>query len=162
HARNEKIARLLELEFGHPIVAGAHDVAVLAALRNEGHDDLADRLAGALGHGPKPASAYTSDRHQAAKRQGIDLATVRQHVRAAWAASRGGDDFRARLAGHGIDLAPGEKPGVVVIRDSATGMVLGAANRLAGARRSDFNAFLERTHHDRNQSADRTEQRPDD
>ncbi len=125
HARHEKIARLLEMEFAHPIVPGAHDVAVLAALRNEGHDDLADRLAGALGHGPKPASAYTSDGHQAAKRQGIDLATVRQHVRAAWAASRGGDDFRARLAGHGIDLAPGEKPGVVVIRDSATGMVLG-------------------------------------
>lgn len=152
-ARHEKIARLLEMEFAHPIVPGAHDLAVLAALRDEGHDDLADRLASALGHGPKPASAYTSNGHQAAKRHGIDLATVRQHVRAAWADSGDGDDFRARLGAHGLDLAPGEKPGVVVIHDSATGMVLGAANRLAGARRAVFNAFLERTHHDRNQSA---------
>src|SRR5690606_8817911 len=84
HPRHEKIARLLELEFGHPVNAGAHDVAVLAALRDEGLGDLADRLAGELGHGPRPVAAYTTQAHQAAKRDGIDLAQARQHVRTAW------------------------------------------------------------------------------
>lgn len=163
HARHEKIARLLELEFGHPVIAGAHDAAVLAALRAEGHDDLADRLAGALGHGPKPASAYRFDGHQAAKRNGIDLAIVRQHVRAAWADSVDAGDFRTRLAAHGLELALGDKPGVVVIRDSTTGTMLGAASRLAGARRADLNTFLERTHHDRYDPAERAaKHRPDD
>ncbi|MBN9334510.1 hypothetical protein, partial [Devosia sp.] len=32
HARHEKVARQVEILFGHPIVAGAHDLAVLAAL----------------------------------------------------------------------------------------------------------------------------------
>src|SRR5690606_39253359 len=115
-----KVARLLELEFGHPLVTGAHDVAVLAALRGHGHGEIADRLADALGRGPKPVAAYTTEAHQAGKRLGVDLAQARQHIRAAWAVSADGGGFRARLADHGLELAVGDKPGVIVIRDTAT------------------------------------------
>ena len=162
HPRHEKVARLLELEFGHPIIAGAHDVAVLAALRGEGQADLAERLAGALGHGPKTASAYTTKAHQAAKRSGIDLAQARQHIREAWADSTNADDFRTRLAGHGLELAAGDKPGVLIVRTIAGGVVLGAANRLTGARRADFTAFLERADHDHQHPTERSDRRPDD
>lgn len=156
-ARHEKIARLLELEFGHPIIAGAHDMAVLAALRSDGHDDLAGRLADALGRGPKPVAAYSTEAHQAGKRKGVDLAVARQNIRLAWMSSANGDDFRARLAGHGLELAGGDKAGVVIIRDTATGIVLGSANRLAGVRRAELTTLLERKHHDDQQPANRAE-----
>lgn len=162
HPRHEKIGRLLELEFGHPIVPGAHDIAVLATLRGEGRNELADRIAAALGQGPKPVSAYSVEAHQAGKRIGVDLAQARQHIRLAWASSTNGDDFRSRLAGHGLELAAGEKPGVVIIRDRATGMVLGAANRLAGIRRADFNNIMERNAHDDQQPANHAQRRTDD
>jgi hypothetical protein len=161
HPRHEKVARLLELEFGHPLVTGAHDVAVLAALRNEGRTDLAARLSDALGHGPKPVAAYTTEAHQAGKRHGLDLAQARQHIRAAWAGSADGDGFRTRLAAHGLELAAGEKRGVIVIRDTASGTVLGAANRLAGVRRADFDNLLERKPNDHDHSTERSECRPD-
>ena len=161
HPRHEKVARLLELEFGHPLVTGAHDVAVLAALRSDGHGDIADRLANALGRGPKPVAAYTTEAHQAGKRLGVDLAQARQHIREAWAVSADGGGFRARLADHGLELAVGDKPGVIVIRDTATGTILGAANRLAGVRRAEFNTLLERKHHDYHHTTERSECRPD-
>lgn len=161
HPRHEKVARLLELEFGHPLVTGAHDIAVLKALRNDGRGDLADRLADALGRGAKPVAAYTSEAHQAGKRLGVDLAQARQNIRAAWAASTDGDEFRARLAAHGLALVAGDKPGVVVIRDAATGAVLGAANRLAGVRRAEFNTLIERKQHDHHHATERAERGPD-
>lgn len=161
HPRHEKLARLLELEFGHPLVTGAHNLAVLAALRGEGRHDLADRLANALGHGLKPVAAYSTEAHRAAKRHGVDLAQARQHIRAAWAVSADGDDFRTCLAAHGLELAAGDKRGVIVIRDRASGTVLGAANRLAGVRRDAFNAHLERKHNDHDHSTERSERSPD-
>jgi hypothetical protein len=83
-ARHEKVARMLEVLFGHPIVNGSHDIAVLAALRREGRSDLADQLSGHLGVGPAPTEAFTTPVHQAAKRQGIDLAEMKIAVRRAW------------------------------------------------------------------------------
>lgn len=148
HPRHEKVARILELEFGHPIVPGAHDAAVLAALHGTGRTDLADRLSESLGRGPKPVAAYSVEAHQTGKRNGVDLAVARQNIRAAWANSANGEEFRSQIATHGLELAMGDKPGVTVIRHLATGVVLGAANRLAGVRRQDFNDFLERTDHD--------------
>lgn len=163
HPRHEKVSRLLELEFGHRIISGAHDLAVLAALRADGQDEAAGRLAEAFGHGSRPVAAYSTTAHQAAKRIGVDLAVVRQHVRRAWSVSTDIEAFRGHLFSHGLELSVGEKRGVMLIRDRATGIVLGAANRLAGIRRGDFNDFMERINHDHDdRTAVSAEQRPDD
>ncbi|ODT70915.1 MAG: hypothetical protein ABS75_10885 [Pelagibacterium sp. SCN 63-23] len=147
-ARHEKVARMLEVLFGHPIVNGPHDLAVLAALRRDGRNDLADQLAGHLGLGPAPAEAFTTAAHQAAKREGFDLAEVKIAVRLAWAESASGNAFRARLAEHGLLLVPGDKPGTWIVCSTSGDVFLGAAHRLAGVRRAEFTTLLERTDHD--------------
>lgn len=144
-ARHEKISRSLELEFGHPIVPGAHDRAVLVALRDDGQENLADTLAARLGHGPKPVEAFTSTAHQAAKKDGFDLALLKQHVRVAFDAAQTGIDFHDRLAVYGLTATPGDKLGVWVVH-TTTGTFLGSGHRLAGTRRAAFNQKMETIH----------------
>lgn len=140
--RHEKLSRLLEIEFGHRITPGAHDLAVIAALRSEGRKEQADRLAAALGHSDRPTAAFHAAEHQAAKRAGLDLALVRQHVRLAFANAGHGRQFRALLAEHGLSLSSGDKPGRWIITTSS-GTYLGAGHRLAGAKMHDFNRTME-------------------
>jgi hypothetical protein len=158
HARHEKIARQAEILFGHPIIPGAHDLAVLAALHAEGKSDIAAKLAGQLGQGERSASAFTSAQHQAAKRAGIDLAIVRENIRSACADAPSGPELRQRLNAHGLALAPGEKPGTWIVL-GMDGAFLGAAHRLAGQRKADFNAIMENDHDRQQGTADRS---PDD
>lgn len=145
HARHEKIARQAELLFGHPIIAGAHDLAVLAAMRAEGKTEMADTLAAHLGRRERPAAAFSSTQHQSAKRIGIDLAIVRENIRAACADAPSGQELRRRLTAHGLDLAPGEKAGTWVVLGPDS-QFLGAAHRLAGQRKTDFKTIMENDH----------------
>lgn len=147
-ARHEKIGRVLELTFGHPITPGAHDTAVLAALRHEGRDDLADRLADHLGLGDRPVEAFTTAAHQAAKRQGVDLAKARATIQAAWAEGETGPGFLDRLAPHGLELVQGDKAGTWIVRTVPDGLFLGAGHRLVGVRKTDFNHRMEGTQDD--------------
>jgi hypothetical protein len=165
HARHEKISRLLELEFGHPIIAGAHDMAVLASLRRDGLGDAADRLAAHLGQGARPSEAFTTAAHQQAKRSGLDLAVIKQHVRTAAAEATGGSDFRDRLSRHGLSIAAGDKADTWII-GGLNGIFLGSGPRLSGLSKGAFNKLMETTQHDHNHP-DRTggilpADRPDD
>lgn len=145
HARHEKLSRILELLFDHPIVRGAHDRAVLAALRAEGKTELADRLHAALTLGGRPIAAFSSEQHQAAKRAGIDLAIVREAVRAACADAPNAAVLNHRLATHGLTVVPGDKTGVWVLR-GPEGQFLGAAHRLSGLTKADFQIIMETDH----------------
>lgn len=160
HARHEKVSRQVEILFGHPIVAGAHDLAVLAALRAEGKAEIADRLAAHLGQGERPVAAFTTDQHQAAKRAGIDLAIVRENIRAAVIDMPSATKLRERLTAHGLALARGEKAGTWVVL-GPDGQFLGSAHRLAGQRKADFNTIMENDH-DRNNQPEPAERRPTD
>lgn len=154
HARHEKLSRTLEVMFGHPIVPGAHDGAVLAALRAEGKGNLADQLGAALVRDERPIAAFSSELHQAAKRQGIDLAIVRDAVRAACADAPSVKTLRDRLATHGLTIEPGDKAGVWVLR-GPEGQFLGAAHRLSGLRKAEFQTIME-TNHDHDDAAERS------
>lgn len=156
HARHEKVSRQAELLFGHPIVSGAHDLAVLVALRSEGKTDMADRLAAHLGHGDRPVAAFSVTQHQAAKRGGIDLAIIRDNIRAACADTPTGSELRQRLTAHGLVLAHGDKAGTWIVH-GPDGQFLGAAHRLAGQRKADFNNLMENDYDPRR--AARTTQR---
>lgn len=142
YARHEKLGRLLEALFGHPMTAGPHDKAVIVALRAEGHDDVADCVA-RLGDGrERPAEAYTTVQHQVAKRKGLDLPLLKGHVADAWRATGTGHDFVNRLAEHGLVIAPGDKDGIWVVR-ARDGTFIGAAHRLARVRRAEFSNRME-------------------
>lgn len=142
YARHEKVARVLEVAFGHPITAGRHDKAVITALRAEGRHDVADHLAASSTVTDRPSEAYTTQQQQQAKREGLDLPLLKGHVSAAWSATRTGHDFAALLAGHGLVVAPGDKEEVWVIR-ARDGTFIGAGHRLARVRRAEFHNRME-------------------
>ncbi|MDF2097524.1 LPD7 domain-containing protein [Aquibaculum arenosum] len=136
YLRQEKIARRAELRFGHKLTRGRHNTAVVAALEAEGRTTAAQQLEQeGLTDGPLPQAAYTSDQHQAAKREGLSLPQARAAVKAAWEASDSAQALTAALAEQGLGVAPGDKPGTWIITHS-NGRVLGALHRFAGVRKA--------------------------
>ncbi|WP_366555201.1 hypothetical protein [Aquibaculum sediminis] len=136
YLRQEKIARRAELRFGHKLTRGRHNTAVVAALEAEGRTTAAQKLEqGGLTSGPLPQAAYTSDQHQAAKRDGLSLPQARAAVKAAWEASDSAQALTAALAEQGLGIAPGDKPGTWIVTHS-DGRVLGALHRFAGVRKA--------------------------
>lgn len=158
-ARHEKIARMLEIEFDHPVVQGAHNKAVLTALHQEGHTDLVARLTDQLSLGDRPVEAFTTKAHQMSKRAGFDLATLKRHVATAWADTGTASRFVERLMEHGMRLETGDKDGVWVIR-TATGTFLGSGHRLTRMRRADFAKHMENFTNEHQSSADRSTSDP--
>lgn len=77
--KDESVGRLMELRLGHTLTGGANNQFVQMRLREQGHDDLADRLAAEL-HGERPRAAYSCYEHQQAKRLGFDLPALRQSL----------------------------------------------------------------------------------
>jgi hypothetical protein len=144
--RHEKVSRVLEFLFGHPLVVGAHDRAVIAALRAEGRNAVADWM-GALSPGDRPSvtEAYTTANHQGAKRRGVDLALVRAIVMEAWTSTSSGTAFQDALTAHGLNLRPGKRPGVMAIFTD-DGVFVGAGHRMTRTARAEFSARLETTH----------------
>ncbi|MDF2094953.1 LPD7 domain-containing protein [Aquibaculum arenosum] len=136
YLRQEKIARRAELSFGHRLTRGRHNTAVVAALEAEGHPHPAQCLVEAgLTGGALAQAAYTTDQHQAAKRQGISLPEARAAVKVAWAASDSAETLKAALSEQSLAIAPGDKPGTWIITHS-NGRILGALHRFAGVRKA--------------------------
>jgi hypothetical protein len=76
YLRNEKIARLCELEFGHPLTKGKHNTAVIKHLEENGFQKEAQALAG-LQQGSPASSAFSSKQLRRAERLGVDLPAIR-------------------------------------------------------------------------------------
>ena len=75
YLRNEKIARLCELEFGHPLTKGKHNTAVIKHLEENGFQKEAQTLAG-LQQGSPASSAFSSQQLRRAERLGVDLPAI--------------------------------------------------------------------------------------
>ncbi len=142
-ARHEKLARVLEVAWGHKPTLGRHTGSVLRALEQEGRLDVADAVR-AVGHdvAPRPESAFGADQHQRAKRKGQSLPDVRVQVRQAWEAADNGQAFAAALRDGGLSVRPGDKPGVWIVTDIG-GETLGAVHRLAGVRLQEVRERLQ-------------------
>ncbi|MBY0429890.1 MAG: hypothetical protein K2Q10_01730 [Rhodospirillales bacterium] len=142
YARHEKLARMLEVSLGHEIRKGRHNKYVVESLREAGKADLAAALDGAqIASGTLPQTAYTSDRVQAAKREGRDLPKARQAVKVAWSSSDSAASFAAALAEYGLVCEAGRKAGTWVVNDSA-GKLVGSVDRLVGVKKSEISARL--------------------
>lgn len=72
YLKNEKIARLCELEFGHPLTKGKHNKAVVKHLEENGYLAEADALRD-LTNGSPALAAFSSKQLRRAERLGVDL-----------------------------------------------------------------------------------------
>ena len=106
-ARHEKLSRILEAAWGHPFTAGAHNTAVIKALRAEGNETLAAALEATFaGATERTRQAFESRDHQRLKREGYDLPALRLMISEAWTAKASHTDFIAKLADHHLSVKP--------------------------------------------------------
>lgn len=80
YLKNEKIARLCELEFGHPLTKGKHNKAVVKHLEENGYLAEAEALRD-LTNGSPALAAFSSKQLRRAERMGVDLPGVYYQVR---------------------------------------------------------------------------------
>lgn len=142
YARQEKIARICEVRFGHEITQGRHNRAVVHALEQEGQREIAEALkAAGITKKELPNSSYKSEQHQISKRQGLSLPKVREAVKAAWQRSDNRQSFEAAMDESGLLIADGDKPNMWIVQ-AEDGQFLGALHRLAGVRKAEMAARM--------------------
>lgn len=118
-ARREKLARIIEHEFGQEFTPGKHNRAVHKALMAERPDVAAAMETAGLVKIERPvAQTSPRERHQQ-ERTRVGKAEVQAAVWSAWKASDNGAALEAALADKGLRLAMGDKVPVVV--DAAGG-----------------------------------------
>ena len=136
YARCEKLSRLAEIRTGETLIKGAHNRAVIHALRREDHDVVAGAMVAAgLVEGQRARASLSPRERAQQKRTGIDRAQVAAAAWTAWRASDGARAFVPALAERGLTLAQGTK--VPVLVDAAGGThalarILDAGARIAG------------------------------
>ena len=80
YLKNEKIARLCELEFGHPLTKGKHNKAVVKHLEENGYLAEADALRD-LTNGSPALAAFSSKQLRRAERMKVDLPGIYYQMR---------------------------------------------------------------------------------
>lgn len=137
--RREKIARIVEYEFGMPPVPSKHAKAIVAALRRDGRADVADWLVAAgMTAIARPIAPLTPRERLIQERTGVALDDVRREALAAWRAASDGAGFLAALRERGLDLRQGRLGPVIVDRSGtahlATRLIGAGARRVEGTR----------------------------
>lgn len=148
--RHELIARMAEFAFGHTFVPGKHTEAVIKGLRKRGLNCVADRVEEFLKPSQDiPAEAFTHARHQECKRLGLDLPALKQAIKRLVDDAHCQEDINTALAAVGLEAKAGDKPGIWIVVDAESGVLLGALHRLAGVQKSAINdLMLTRTQRD--------------
>lgn len=140
--RMETAMRIAEFEMGEPATLGRHHASGIRWLRANGREDVADWLEAAHGPNPdKPSSAASPSKRQALARRGVELADAADIVRSAWTASDGGRSFAAALRAEGLDVVPGQKADVFVVRYGD--VEIGALDRIVKLKRREVAARME-------------------
>jgi len=140
--RHEYVARVAEARFGHTLTPGAHNGAVGARLRREGHSEIADRLeAGRVEGTERPRQAYAHADHQKATRFGVDMPALRLLVAAAARERVGCQSLAEKLAANGLALKPGERAGEWIVVKGEE--FVASVRRLAGMRVAEFRNWTE-------------------
>lgn len=144
--RVETACRIAEFELGEQPTLGRHHASGVKWLRANGRGDVADWMEAAHGPDPeKPGSAASPGKRQGLERRGIDLSGARDAVRHAWDRSDGPEALQAALREQGLDVVPGTKPGVFVVR--AGDVEIGALDRIISQKRRDVAARMKGFEH---------------
>lgn len=146
--RNEKLARKMELKFGHNLTKGRHNKAVLNALKKEG----ATVEAAAIQHltEGKPALAkYGNKSHQKAKRLGYSLPKISQALTELQKGTAA--DIAAGLdricEEHGVTIQKSDRRSAILIV-AEDGTVLKNANRSLKIKANQVDEILENVRKD--------------
>lgn len=151
YMRNEKVARILEAEFGEPFTRGRHNKAVIAALMDDGRFDVVQAMIDAgLVTRDRPLAKRTHAEHQQAKRTRSSPEDDRVRIWSAWTSVADGVPFEDAFETQGMVVAAGDKAGAVVVVTLAgavyeLGRALRAhakAHRLAPPRARDLRSRL--------------------
>jgi hypothetical protein len=144
--RHELIARMAEFAFGHAFVPGKHTDAVIKGLRKRGLHCVADRVEKFIASFPAiptiPAEAFTHARHQETKRLGIDLPALKQTIKQSVDHAHCQEDIVSALTAVGLEVKAGDKPGIWIVVNAESGVLLGALHRLAGVQKSAINDLM--------------------
>ncbi|BCI65877.1 hypothetical protein AAJCM20276_05010 [Acetobacter aceti] len=141
--RQEKISRLSEIKFGHQIVHGRHQEAVIKELENTGRKFLAEKIRQAtpdLSHRPK--SAFTFAQQRMAERNGISLPDVRQRLKDLRISCDTFSGMIEQMEGMGLHVKKGDKENTYIIVTHDNNF-LGSANRLLGMKKQEFSQEYE-------------------
>jgi len=131
YARNERLARECEFEFGHAVVVGKHNKSSAHFVSDEKLKNIL------LGNSEKtmPKAAFGAVQHQQAKREGFDLPKAKILIKQLHEQSDGFKAFRAALTQNGFNIKSGKKTAIV---ETEQGHFVGSLNRLVGMRKKDF------------------------
>lgn len=114
--RNEKLSRKMEHEFGHKLIKGKHNRAVIAALEKEGRTDVADAMRERKLDQGKPALAQFSSRMNArAKRLDVSLPTIANDCKKAMGARGAGLALAIAERDQGVTIRRGDRRDSVVM-----------------------------------------------
>lgn len=155
-SRNEKLARILEYDWGgwadplarneglEPFTRGAHLKTVIATLEHSDRKDVAAALKKAFPDGPpRPTQSFDTANQQRLKRKGLDLPALRFLIKEAWNSAADRSEFEMNLSECGLIARPGDKPGVVII-DTVAGETVGSLARLAKITKAAVEAKMEK------------------
>jgi hypothetical protein len=127
--RNEKLARKMELAFGHELTKGKHNKSVQNALISEGHVDAANAIRHLTEDGPT-ISKYGSKTHQKGKRLGADIPAISEALKQLQSSSP--DEMAKGLVElsqkYLISIDRGDRRNAILLKNEA-GDVIHNANR---------------------------------
>lgn len=139
--KHEKIARTVEVLWGHAVVPGRHTAAVVAALEREYGADAdvvtALREVAPIDH----PQSFDETSHQRLKRDGLDLPRLRVMISEALSTSASRAAFDTKLAALGLRLRMGAKMDTPIIETTDNRVMVGSLARLTRLRKA---ALLER------------------
>jgi uncharacterized protein YqfB (UPF0267 family) len=130
YARNERLARECEFEFGHTVVVGKHNKSASHFVSDENLKNIL------LENSQKqmPKAAFSSIQHQKSKREGLSLPSIKMLIKELYSESDGWKAFNAALSEHGFVVKKGRKTAIVEM----DGHFIGSLNRLLGMSKKDF------------------------
>ncbi|MEJ5154548.1 hypothetical protein WH240_04970 [Gluconobacter wancherniae] len=144
--REEKIARIAEIDFGHKPVVGKHNASVIKDLEKSGQKYYADIITQntpSLDPKDAPDSSYSDKQFRRAKISGVALNEVRQTLKELRINSESFGQMIEGLDAHNLEIRQGDKANTYIIVSHENGNVLGSANRLFNMKKADFNQQYE-------------------
>ncbi|GLH29421.1 hypothetical protein WSS15_20710 [Acetobacter pasteurianus] len=143
--REEKIARIAEIDFNHRPVIGKHNNAVIKDLEKSGrlyYADVIRKNTPSLDPKNAPNACYSEKQFRRAKVNGIQLNEVRQTIKDLRISSESFSQLYEQMLDIGLDIKKGDKANTYIVVNSEN-QVLGSANRLFGMKKQDFNNMYE-------------------
>ncbi|MBV9978807.1 hypothetical protein [Bradyrhizobium sp.] len=146
-ARHCKVARAVEVAWGHAVLPTPHAKSIIAALERDGDEKTAAAIREVAP--PDYLAAFGEVDHQRLKRAGLDLPRLRQMIAQVLGESGSRAEFDTKLAAMGLRLRAGDRKAIPIV-EAADGTVLGSLARLTGLRKAALEQRM--AFHERRQS----------